>query len=199
MSPNLYFPKRPKQARSIRRYEKVLDATEKILNDQGIHAVSLKEVAKTANLKRPSLYKFFPNTLSLLYALSERHIEKIIKLFRRNTLETKQMSIEWNINLFIDLLSIHLNHNKTAASLIFSLNEIPKSLSINNQNHRLLATTLLERLKLQNLVISQYKIFISTQIALAVMSVGYREEEYISPNFINEAKRAVLSYILTPE
>ena len=69
------------------------------------------------------------------------------------------MSIEWNINLFIDLLSIHLNHNKIAASLIFSLNEIPKSLSINNQNHRLLATALLERLKLQNLVISQYKIF----------------------------------------
>ena len=55
MSVEQLIPNKPKQKRSLERYQKILDTVEKILIEEGIHAVSIQEVSKVANMKRPSL------------------------------------------------------------------------------------------------------------------------------------------------
>ena len=115
-----YLPKSPKQKRSKKRYENILNAAEKIILEKGVKNLSFKNIAFKANMQRPSLYKLFPNTLSILHALKDRHFNKIIATYERNTLDSKNMSKEWHINLFIDVISIYLNQNKVTASVIFS-------------------------------------------------------------------------------
>ena len=39
------------------------------------------------------------------------------------------------------------------------------------------------------------KVFIASQLCLATLSVGYREENHISPRYVTEAKKAVLAYL----
>ena len=65
------IPNKPKQKRSLERYEKILDTVEKILLRDGVQAVSIQEVSKVANMKRPTLYKLFPSNEALFHGLSE--------------------------------------------------------------------------------------------------------------------------------
>ena len=55
----IHIPNIPKQDRSLKRYESALQTADIILAQEGIHAVTLKEIAKLSGIKRSSLYKFF--------------------------------------------------------------------------------------------------------------------------------------------
>ena len=119
------IPNKPKQKRSLERYEKILDTVEKILLRDGVHAVSIQEVSKVANMKRPTLYKLFPSNEALFHGLSERHMENFNSLYRKNTETSVIKEVEWYFNLFIDLVSIYLNQNKACAALFFYLDSFP--------------------------------------------------------------------------
>ena len=89
------IPNKPKQKRSLERYEKILDTVEKILLRDGVHAVSIQEVSKVANMKRPTLYKLFPSSEALFHGLSERHMENFNSLYRKNTETSVIKEVEW--------------------------------------------------------------------------------------------------------
>ena len=117
MSSDLFLPKIPKQTRSLKRFEKILNASEKLLEEENIHALTLKKIAKKGNFERSSIYKFFPNVLSILYALSERHVKKITKIFKNNISNVEGQSLDWYLNIFIDVLSIYFNMNRVIETL----------------------------------------------------------------------------------
>ena len=94
MSVEQLIPNKPKQKRSLERYQKILDTVEKILIEEGIHAVSIQEVSKAANMKRPSLYKLFPSNEALFYGLSEKHLLNFNTLYRNCLLYTSDAADE---------------------------------------------------------------------------------------------------------
>ena len=198
MNADLYLPRQPKQKRSLEKFKKVLNTAEKLLLNKGIHSITLKEIARKANLKRPTLYKFFPHSLSILFALSEKHVQKIVKLFKANILENKDKKLEWYLNLLTDVTTIYLNKNKAAAILILSINQIPGSIEIKNENNKLLTKKLLQLISEEGIIYPREKALIAVEISLAILSLGYRTEGYIGARFVAEAKRASLAYIALP-
>ena len=81
------IPNKPKQKRSLERYEKILDTVEKILLSDGVHAISIQEVSKAANMKRPTLYKLFPSNEALfmvylrgIWRILIAYIKRILRL-----------------------------------------------------------------------------------------------------------------------
>ena len=108
----LHTPNIPKQDRSLKRYKNALQTADLILAEKGIHAVTIKEIAKLSGLKRSSLYKFFPSNLAILYALSEQHLNKLLDMLDANILNASFDKSSDFINLIIDLLSIYLNEQK---------------------------------------------------------------------------------------
>ena len=195
MSKHQLIPNRPKQKRSIERFEKILNTVEEILITEGPHAVTFKEIAKKTKMKRPSLYKQFPSIASIFYALSERHIEKFNSLYINNTKNVNLQNGSWYFNLFIDLISIYLNQNKAFAFLFFHLESLPFMKKNDNLNKRLFASTILQTLSSKNIDIQADKVYVASQLCLAPLSVGLREENYISPRYITESKKAVLAYL----
>jgi len=191
------IPNKPKQKRSLERYQKILDTVEKILIEEGIHSVSIQEVSKAANMKRPSIYKLFPSNEALFYGLSERHLLNFNTLFQKNTEGVVIKEVDWYFNLFIDLLSIYLNQNKACANLFFYLDSFPTSKSTSLQNKRLLATTVYEVLSQKKVVISTERVYIASQISLATLAIGFNEENFISPRYVAEGKKAVKAYLAT--
>ena len=197
MSVEQLIPNKPKQKRSLERYQKILDTVEKILIEEGIHAVSIQEVSKAANMKRPSLYKLFPSNEALFYGLSERHLLNFNALYRKNTDSALIKEVDWYFNLFIDLLSIYLNQNKACANLFFYLDSFPTSKTTSLQNKRLLAANIYEILSKKELTISTERVYIASQLCLATLAISFNEENYISPRYVTEGKKAVKAYLAT--
>tara|TARA_Y100000590_G_scaffold93439_2_gene105883 strand:+ start:27621 stop:28217 length:597 start_codon:yes stop_codon:yes gene_type:complete len=191
------IPNEPKQKRSKARYKEILDTVENIIASEGLYSVTIKNVSKFSESKRPSIYKLFPSNESLFYGLSLRHIEKFTELYRHNTEKAKVKEIEWYLNVFVDLLSIYLNQNKSCANLFFYLNTFPKARGISQQNKRLLATNIFEVVNKKKIEVDSEKIYISCQISLSLLATGFNEENLISPRYLNETKKAVSAYLAT--
>jgi len=197
MNKDNLIPKIPKQKRSKIRFEKILYCAEKILLENGMHLMTIKEISQIAKIKRPSIYKFFPSTESIYYALSEKHIIKFESLFQKNLANSTSKNLSWYLSLFIDLLSIYVNSNKVSALLFFDLESLHTLKIVRPQNKQLLSSVFLEALKSKDIKYSVDKTTISCQLSLSILSVGFNEENCLSPRYVNEAKRAALAYIST--
>ena len=69
--------KQPKQARAQATIEAILEAAARILVQDGIEAASTNHIAERAGISVGSLYQYFPSKEAVIYALVERHIERM--------------------------------------------------------------------------------------------------------------------------
>lgn len=190
----LHTPNIPKQDRSLKRYKNALQTADLILAEKGIHAVTIKEIAKLSGLKRSSLYKFFPSNLAILYALSEQHLNKLLNMLDANILNASFDKSSDFINLIIDLLSIYLNEQK-GSSIIFLSRDFPAKLELSIYSKNLLAAQIIKKINQKNTKINNERITNILSIIVSLLSQGFSEEGLISPRIINETKRASLAYL----
>ena len=191
------IPKKPKQKRSVLRFEIILDTVEEIILTEGIHSVTIQKVSKVSKMKRPTIYKLFPSNESLFFGLSERHINQFNQLYENNSEGVRIKDPDWYMNLFVDLLAIYLNQNKACARIFFFLDSLPKSSFVNDQNKRLIATIVVNTFDQKDIKIEKDKLYIASQICLSTLAISFNEENYISPSYISEAKKAVKAYLST--
>lgn len=69
--------KRPSQERSRDTVEKLLNVTEDLLEEMGLDRLTTVLIANKAGLSVGTLYEYFPNKQSILFALASRWIEKM--------------------------------------------------------------------------------------------------------------------------
>jgi AcrR family transcriptional regulator len=68
--------KQPRQARSRALVEAVLDATERVLAEEGPEYATTTRIAEIAGVSVGSLYQYFPSRDALLAAVIERRVER---------------------------------------------------------------------------------------------------------------------------
>ena len=54
---------------------------------------------------------------------------------------------------------------------------------------------ILQTLSSKDIDIPSEKVYIASQLCLATLSVGFGEENHISPRYVSEAKKAVQAYL----
>ena len=64
---------RPVQARSRARWERILDVTTELIVEHGVDAVTVAEIARSAQVSVPSLYRYFPDKAAIIAAIAERY------------------------------------------------------------------------------------------------------------------------------
>jgi AcrR family transcriptional regulator len=67
--------KSPRQERSRRTVERILEAAARIFHEQGYVGATTNDIADEAGVSVGSLYQYFPNKDALLATLTTRHIE----------------------------------------------------------------------------------------------------------------------------
>ncbi len=72
---------RPQQARSLKRFNHILDTAAELFEIQGYDAVTTNHIAAAADVSIGSLYRFFPNKEAVLEALIERYRESMQAIF----------------------------------------------------------------------------------------------------------------------
>jgi len=67
--------KKPKQARSLARFEAILDHAEALICEQGFESLKMNELARRADVNIASIYQYFPNRTVVARAIVERYLE----------------------------------------------------------------------------------------------------------------------------
>jgi AcrR family transcriptional regulator len=73
--------RRPRQARAVERFERILDTAEQVFAEVGYDAATTNQIAVQAGTSVGSLYEFFPNKGALAAALAERYTQRIGSLY----------------------------------------------------------------------------------------------------------------------
>ena len=73
--------KLPKQARSRKRYDHMLNTAADLFARHGISQITTNHIAAAAEVSIGSLYQFFPNKEAVIDALIERYMEQMGQIF----------------------------------------------------------------------------------------------------------------------
>jgi len=71
--------KKPIQTRSARTVEAIFEATIQVLLRHGAEQFTTTRVAERAGVSVGTLYQYYPNKQSLLFAVLERHLNLVIR------------------------------------------------------------------------------------------------------------------------
>lgn len=65
----------PRQLRSQRRVEKILDATKTLILSKGCAHLKMGDIATEAGISAGSIYQYFPNKNAIISALADRYLD----------------------------------------------------------------------------------------------------------------------------
>jgi AcrR family transcriptional regulator len=77
--------KAPKQRRSKATVAAILEATARVLKEEGYERASTNRIAKVAGVSIGSLYQYFPSKEALVLALVQNHCEEMLGLLARSS------------------------------------------------------------------------------------------------------------------
>lgn len=77
--PALDARKLPRQARSQATVDAIFDATIQVLLAEGLQRLTTIRVAERAGVSVGTLYQYFPQKQALLFAVLQRHLERVLK------------------------------------------------------------------------------------------------------------------------
>ena len=117
-----------RQQRSKATVEAIFEATARVLESDGLTALTTNHVARLAGVSIGSLYEYFDNKDALLVAWCERHISEVKALADQMFSILAETPPAEAIELFIDgLLTMHQTRPKLKHVL---MNELPKRLGL---------------------------------------------------------------------
>ncbi|MEZ0066933.1 AcrR family transcriptional regulator [Streptacidiphilus sp. MAP12-20] len=94
--------RRPVQRRSQERFDRILDACARLLDEVGYTALTTKEVARRAEVPIGTLYQFFPGIDGLLGALAERNLEHFMDRLTRRMEAERPSDITGMVDLAVE-------------------------------------------------------------------------------------------------
>lgn len=97
--------KNPSQSRSQRMVDDLLDATARVLVEEGWEKASTNRIAKVAGVSVGSIYQYFPNKEALVLAVGRRHAEQMTALLARTISDlssgSEAAALEHAVPLFV--------------------------------------------------------------------------------------------------
>lgn len=126
-----------------KKYDRILDALQQLLENNPIQNVSVSDIAKKAEIGKGSIYYYFPSKEAILDALIERNYEKPLKT-------AKNLAAQTEISPFTRMAMI-LQACRNSSAAFLSRNNADSSAGTNAQNFAFLQQ------KYMNHVISELK------------------------------------------
>lgn len=72
----------------VKKYDKILDALQQLLEEKKIQSISVSEIAQKAGIGKGSIYYYFPSKDAILDALIQRNYEKPLQTAKNLAIQT---------------------------------------------------------------------------------------------------------------
>jgi len=185
--------RQPTRKPGVERYKRIIAAAEQLILEAGsLETITLDAVAKQAAVPRVSLYYFFASVDSLVEALYQRGVQKMVA-----ELPQSPRATDWRemMVLYIDgVRDFYLNNR---VEMILAL--LPISLVAVNGVSREFGGTLFKLLHRQGLVRKTRQIERACEMCSELADLVWRksliEKGTLTPAYHKEAKRVVMAYL----
>ena len=188
----------PKQTRSKLRIQKIIEAAEKILLEEGIDNITIARIADVSGLKRTSTYKFFPTIHSLKLEMSNIYINACKKHFVSKTENIRTNNLSVIVFRCVEILYMYFENHIEAQKIILSNEFNPSIDSKKFQELSLAIQSFVDlNINLPNMFNKDgvYRVF--TQIIISIFSLNVKENNALDEVGKIEAHRAGYAYLLS--
>jgi AcrR family transcriptional regulator len=100
--------KAPKQRRSKATVAAILEATARVLKEEGYERASTNRIAKVAGVSIGSLYQYFPSKEALVLALVQQHCEAMLELLTQSAAALSEAPLAVAVRSYVrSMLAAH--------------------------------------------------------------------------------------------
>ena len=185
--------RKPTRKPGIERYNRIIEAAEElILEANSLQGITLGAVAQRAGVPRVSLYYFFDSIESLLDALSQRGMQKMVA-----SLPQAPRVADWREMMLLYVDGVRDFYLSNRVEMILAL--VPVSLVSVNQVSRDFGQSLFQLLHAQGLVPKTQKVLRACEMVSELADLVWRksliEKGTLTPAYTREVKRVVIAYL----
>jgi AcrR family transcriptional regulator len=111
--------KQPRQSRSKATVDAILDATARVLVEDGYDKLTTNRIATVAGVSIGSLYQYFPNKQAVVMAIADRHAVEMISLLSSTLAELADASVPVAVRTYVStMIEIHTRDPELHHALI---------------------------------------------------------------------------------
>lgn len=185
--------RKPTRKPGIERYNRIIEAAEGlILEANSLQGITLEAVAQRAGVPRVSLYYFFDSIESLLDALYQRGVQKMVA-----ELPQAPRAADWREMMLLYVDGVRDFYLSNRVEMILAL--LPVSLLSVNQVSRDFGQSLFQLLHAQGLVPKTQKVLRACEMTSELADLVWRksliEKGTLTPAYTREVKRVVIAYL----
>ena len=185
--------RKPTRKPGIERYNRIIEAAEElILEANSLQGITLDAVAQRAGVPRVSLYYFFDSIESLLDALYQRGVQKMVA-----SLPQAPRAADWREMMLLYVDGARDFYLSNRVEMILAL--LPVSLLSVNQVSRDFGQSLFQLLHAQGLVPKTQKVLRACEMTSELADLVWRksliEKGTLTPAYTREVKRVVIAYL----
>ena len=185
--------RKPTRKPGIERYNRIIEAAEGlILEANSLQGITLEAVAQRAGVPRVSLYYFFDSIESLLDALYQRGVQKMVA-----ELPQAPRAADWREMMLLYVDGVRDFYLSNRVEMILAL--LPVSLFSVNQVSRDFGQSLFQLLHAQGLVPKTQKVLRACEMTSELADLVWRksliEKGTLTPAYTREVKRVVIAYL----
>jgi len=187
----------PKQARSKKRIEVILETAEKILLETGVDDITIANISKISGLKRTSTYKFFQTPESIKAALAAKYFSELKDEFSQNTSNINSSELSVIVLRSVEIIYNYFNAKKAAQDLILkNTTSIPVNKEFFNEVALCVQKFIDKNIELPKFFNNDGVFRVFTQIIISIFSLNTRESGSLNEVGKIEANRAAHAYML---
>ena len=187
----------PKQARSKKGIEVILETAENILLETGVDDITIANISKISGLKRTSTYKFFQTPESIKAALAAKYFSELKDEFSQNTSNINSSELSVIVLRSVEIIYNYFHTKKAAQDLILkNTTSIPVNKEFFNEVALCVQKFIDKNIELPKFFNNDGVFRVFTQIIISIFSLNTRESGSLNEVGKIEANRAAHAYML---
>jgi AcrR family transcriptional regulator len=190
----------PKQARSRKRFDEILDAAAALFAESGYDSVTTDEIAARANTSVGGLYRFFPDKLAIFHALLDRYLNQLRELSTAlHTDVAMQLPLDTYINQLVDGFDQFVSANPAFRIVFIQSRLISTTVAMNAAFNQELAHLLALYLAAHNPTLTQSQreliVTVSVEAACALDLLALSGDRIFQHQVLAETKKLLFAYL----
>lgn len=200
-SPTGGMRRKPRQARSQERVNRILDVAEGLFASQGYAATTTNAIATRAKVPIGSLYQFFPDKAAILQALALRYAEKLHQeLAVADEAELAALSLSDYVNQLIDITDRFFSENPSYHAIFMEVQGTIRELEeIDEATDAQLIQDLASSLARRNAGLEPMDYdaiaFVLVKAIGTLLWLSLSQEQTFRQRLVEETKRFTLNYL----
>ena len=191
----------PQQARSRERLQRVLDAADRVVAEEGAEALTTTRVAEAAGVSVGSIYQYLPDKAAIVEALAKRHLDDFTELMQRFVAEARSHPerLDDPVGAMVDTFAQRYREQPGYRALWFGRELTEELRAADRVQKEQLASALRRVLNALGLVRDGARLAVQTRagvlVADALLQAAFRADERGDRKLIEEAKRILRLYL----